>query len=235
MSAERLWTRREVEHQHLFCKMVKYYTLEEVRFHNSADDCWLSISNKVYDITKLIDANRGLLANPLIEAAGTSISHWFSEKTGDVKTYMDPARNIVMPHTPLGRFIHVPAPNPQDNSPAVDLPWWKDPQYIIGQLTEKTRMIKIVNMVTRAEDVITVCHEETINDIRDRYMEYNAHAQSYTFKALIKDEFVCLDMKKTLDDNNVPDESDKFVDLNMDYDFYIPALHIYFNDDLTSL
>ena len=98
--------------------MVKYYTLEEVRFHNSADDCWVSISSTVFDITPLISANRGLLANPLIEAAGTSISHWFSDKTGDVKTYMDPARNIVMPHTPSGRFIHVPPPNPQDDSPA---------------------------------------------------------------------------------------------------------------------
>eukprot|EP00605_Chrysophyceae_sp_TOSAG23-4_P002760 GSChrysophyteH1.ASY1.ANO1.3043.1 assembled CDS len=140
-----------------------------------------------------------------------------------------------MPYTPNGRFIHVPPPNPNDNTPAVPLPWWKDSKLIVGELTAKTRMIKMINMVTRGEDVITVCSEETINDIRDRYMEYNAHANSYTFKALINDEFVCLDMNKTLDANNVPDETDKFVDLNMEYDCYIPSLHLYFNDDLTSL
>ena len=215
--------------------MVKYYTPEEVRFHNCADDCWVSIFNKVYDISELIKENRGPLANPLIEAAGTSISHWFSDKTGDVKTYVDPVRGINMPFTPMGRFIHVPPPDPKDNTPAVELPWWKDTRLIVGELTARTRMIKLVNMTTRGEDVITVCSEETINDIRDRYMEYNAHACSYTFKALIKGEFVCLDMTQTLDTNGVLDESDEFVDLNMEYDCYIPSLHLYFNDDLTSL
>ena len=215
--------------------MVKYYTPEEVRFHNCADDCWVSIFSKVYDITELIKANRGPLANPLIQAAGNDVSHWFNEKTGDVKTFIDPVRNIEMPYTPNGRFIHVPPPNPNDNTPAVPLPWWKDSKLIVGELTAKTRMIKMINMITRGEDVITVCSEETINDIRDRYMEFNAHANSYTFKALINDEFVCLDMNKTLDGNNVPDETEKFVDLNMEYDCYIPSLHLYFNDDLTSL
>ena len=140
-----------------------------------------------------------------------------------------------MPFTPAGRFIHVPPPDPMDNTIAVQTPWWVDNKYVVGELTAKTRMIKLINMVTRGEDVITVCSEETINDIRDRYMEYNAHANSYTFKALMNDEFVCLDMAKTLDENGVADESDKFVNLNMEFDCYIPSLHLYFNDDLTSL
>lgn len=213
----------------------KYYTAEEIRIHNCAEDCWVSVFEKVFNLTELIKENRGPLANPLIEVAGESISHWFNEKTGDLKIYMDPKRNVSMPYTPAGRFIHVPPPDPKDDSPAVDLPWWKDSKYVIGTLTAKTRMVKIVNMVTRTEDVISVCQEETIGDIRDRYLEYNAHAHSYTFKALINDEFMVLDMNKTLDENKVLDEQDKFVDLNMDYDFYVPALHIYYNDDLTSL
>jgi cytochrome b involved in lipid metabolism len=115
--------------------MPKYYTNEEVAFHNAQDDCWVSIFDKVYDITKLISENRGILATPLIEAAGQSISHWFSEKTGDVRVYMDPERNIYMPYTPNGRFIHVPPPDPRDNTPAIDTPWWKDKQYIIGSVS----------------------------------------------------------------------------------------------------
>lgn len=33
---------------------------------------------QVLDLTKLIGANRGPLADPLIAAAGTDVSHWFS-------------------------------------------------------------------------------------------------------------------------------------------------------------
>ena len=155
--------------------MAKYYTPDELRLHNSADDVWVSVFDKVYNLTSLVSANRGPLANPLIEAAGTSISHWFDAKTGDIKMYMDPVRNIIMPYTPYGRFIHVPPPDPRDNTPSLDTPWWKDPQYVIGKLTSRTRMIKVVNMVTRTEDVIQCCAEETIADIQERYVEYNAH------------------------------------------------------------
>jgi len=213
--------------------MVKYYTPEEVRLHNSSDDLWVSVFDDVFNLTPLLAENRGPLANPLIEAAGTSISHWFDPKTRDVKTHMDPVRNIIMPYTPYGRFIHVPPPDPRDKTPSLETPWWKDPKFIVGKLTRQTRMIKVVNMVTRSEDVITVCAEETLADIRERYVEYNAHSLSYAWKAVIKDEFVVLDMSKTLEENGLVDESDKFVDLGMDFDFYIPSLHIYFADDLT--
>jgi hypothetical protein len=120
--------------------MVRYFTPEEVALHCTADDCWVSIFDKVYDLTKLLEANRGFLSLPLIEAAGTSISHWFSVKTGDVRTYMEPEKNIIMPYTPQGRFIHVPPPNPTDDFLTIDLPWWKDLQYVVG----KVRFISIL-------------------------------------------------------------------------------------------
>jgi hypothetical protein len=112
---------------------VKYFTKEEIAVHNTAEDCWLSIYDTVYDISSLIKDNRGVLANPLIEAAGTSISHWFKEN-GDIKTFVDPKRNIELPFTPAGRFIHVPPPDPLDKVEAVSLPWWKNPRYIIGKV-----------------------------------------------------------------------------------------------------
>lgn len=101
------------------------------------------------------------------------------------------------------------------------------------QLSVKTRLIKILNMLTRKEDVINVCQEETINDIQDRYMEFNRHAKSYTWKGLLNNEFVILDMGKTLDENGVGDEAETFDTLGMDEEYYVPTLHIYFNDDLS--
>lgn len=114
--------------------MVKYFTQEELAVHNNPENCWVVIFDKVYDISELIMANRGPLSNPLIEAGGSSISHWFNEKTGDLKTYIDPVRNIEMFYTPCGRFIHVPPPDPMDRTEIVALPWWKDTKYIIGQV-----------------------------------------------------------------------------------------------------
>lgn len=77
--------------------MKKYFTQEEIAQHNSGDDCWVSIFDKVYNLTSLIANNRNALSMPLIEAAGTNISHWFNEKTGDCKTYVDPkSKSIVI-------------------------------------------------------------------------------------------------------------------------------------------
>lgn len=114
---------------------MKYFTAEEVAVHNSADDCWVSIFKNIFDLTELLRENRGTLAIPLIDAAGSSISHWFNEKTGDVRTYVDPEKNIVLPYTPYGRFIHVPPPDPRDQSVVVSVPWWRDPKYIVGQVS----------------------------------------------------------------------------------------------------
>ena len=68
-----------------------------------------------------------------------------------------------------------------------------------------------------------------MNEILDRYLELNQHADSYTWKRLGRP----LDMDKTMEDNDIPDESEDFIDLNLDEDCYIPCVHLYYNDDLT--
>ena len=41
-------------------------------------------------------------------------------------------------------------------------PWWKSKKYSIGTLTSKERQIKLINMLTDHEDIVTVPCEETI-------------------------------------------------------------------------
>lgn len=53
-------------------------------------------------------------------------------------------------------------------------------------MSTKTRKVIVVNTLTRKQDVLSVCSEETIEEIRDRYLPYNAHAGSYTWKRLDK-------------------------------------------------
>jgi hypothetical protein len=91
-----------------------------------------------------------------------------------------------------------------------------------------------VNTLTQTTDVIKTCTEETIDNISDRYLVYNKHAKSYTWKHLVGEEFIPLKMDLTLAMNGLEeDSSDKFARLNMDEDFDIPTIHLYFNDDLT--
>lgn len=42
-----------------------------------------------------------------------------------------------------------------------------------------------------------------------------------------------LDMSKSLEKNGILDERDELLELGMQLDDYIPAIHLYFNDDLT--
>ena len=84
----------------------RFYTSAEVSKHDRADDLMVSLFSKVLDLSELVRANRGLLVQPLIAAAGTDITHWFDRSTHDPYTYMDPETEIEVPFTPMGRFLH---------------------------------------------------------------------------------------------------------------------------------
>ena len=134
-------------------------------------------------------------------------------------------------HCPLGRYLHIPPITPDSNwdPESFEVSWWKDESLRIGSLTTKTRKLRIINLYTKDDDVIDVCCEETLNEILDRYMDLNEHAASYTWKRLGRP----LDMDRNLEENDIPDETEEFVDLNINEHAYIPAVHLYYNDDLT--
>ncbi|GIL88451.1 hypothetical protein Vretimale_15393 [Volvox reticuliferus] len=219
----------------------RYYTPYEVAMHNTPDDLWVSFLGGVYNITDLVEDHQGTLAAPLIAAAGKDISHWFDPSTGDPKRHVCPVTHLERYYTPMGRFIHVPPPEPMSNwDTAFGQPWWKNAKrYQIGYLSARTRVVRIRNVLTDQEDQIEVPCEEKLVEIRERYLDLNAHARSYTWKALIQDNgtgahvFKELDLNLTLEENGVPDEGPTFEDHHVPGDYYIPVLHVYWNDDLT--
>jgi hypothetical protein len=88
-------------------------------------------------------------------------------------------------------------------------------------------------MLTRSDDVIKVCTEESLNDIKNRYIEYNRNSNSYTWKILNpQGQFITLKSDLTLEQNGIADESDNYMKLGIDEDLYLPNLLIYYNDDL---
>ncbi|WAR13711.1 CB5D1-like protein [Mya arenaria] len=197
----------------------KYFTPNEVAIHNTLDDLWVSFLGKVYNLTPLCEKYKGdVLLKPIVQAAGKDISHWFDPKTKDIRTHVDPLTGCVIPYCPNGRFLHIPPPFPNaDWANDFGRPWWKDDSYLVGILSKKTRMIKIINTLTSQEQVI------------ERYLKFNAHAASYTWKYDGRN----LDMNKNLEENQIQDDDEDFYKLSMNDDTFLQSVHLYFNDDLT--
>lgn len=159
-----------------------------------------------------------------------------------IHTRIDPFTNAKAPFHPNGRFLDV-------DLPSDSIPWWKvcasrskqadliaglkSREYVIGSLTKKPCSIEIVNVLTQQQHELEVCWEESIEEIQDRYLKYNAHAKSYTWKHLLDDVFVPLKMSETLEQNGVVDETPLLERLGLDERAYKPVLLVYFNDDLT--
>lgn len=156
-----------------------------------------------------------------------------------VKTHVHPVSNLVVPYLPEGTFPHVPEIAPTtaaSAAAALEGPaWWNDPRRIVGSLTSRAVPLKVVNTLTSQEDVIEVCKEDTVAEIQRKFLEYNAHATSYAWKAVVGGAVKPLDGRKTLWGNGVPDEIEELETLGMDAaaaDNVITVL-LYFTDDLT--
>ncbi|XP_008298534.1 cytochrome b5 domain-containing protein 1 isoform X1 [Stegastes partitus] len=209
----------------------KFFTPSEVAAHNTAADLWVSFLGKVCDLSPLMSRYGGdALLLPIVESAGKDISSWFDPQTQDVRTYVDPGSSCVRYYTPRGRFIHVPPAGPRsDWASDFGEPWWRDQNYQVGLLSTKTRWIRVINTLTSQEQRLEVCSEETLEDIVQRYLRYNAHARSYTWKH----DGRSLDMSWTLSENGVVDGDAELEELRLDRDAFTPAILLHFNDDLT--
>lgn len=76
---------------------------------------------------------------------------------------------------------------------------------------------------------LEVCSEETIYEIMMRYLPHNAHMHSYAWR--YRGRGLCYD--RTLEQNGVPDERDRFSEVALPENVHIPAVFVYYNDDLT--
>ncbi|KAG9389829.1 Cytochrome b5 domain-containing protein [Carpediemonas membranifera] len=209
-----------------------WYTMAEVATHNTPSDCYVTIFGKVLNLTTLLSENQTADVKLLIENAGSDISHWFDQFSGTLKTYVDPASNIRTYHLPMGPLLHAPPLRPGtdiDMSFAATGPWWRNKKYVIGELSKKTRKIKLVNTLTGHEHVLEVPSEESVGESMTRYLAFNKHAFSYAAKHAGK----LIDLQKTLEDNGVVDDAAELEELGMNPDEYLPCIHLYWIDDLS--
>jgi len=62
---------------------TNYYTMEEIRKHNTENSCWLIVDNKVYDVTEIMNKHPPG-KKPILNKAGgnaTQDFHFHSKNT----------------------------------------------------------------------------------------------------------------------------------------------------------
>lgn len=202
----------------------------EVVVHDQPDDCWVSLLGKVFDVTPIIKQYEGQdCIKPLIAHAGKDISNWFDDRTGDIRYYIHPLTGAHVPYCPHGRIPDVLPQVPTVNWKPLDHPpWWKDDQYVIGPLTKRVRPIRIINSLIRKEVSMNVCCEDTFSRIMERYSMFCSNPQSYTWRYCDR----TMDPSKTMEENEIPDERDRFTELGLPQNLYVPGIFLYYNDDL---
>jgi hypothetical protein len=86
--------------------------------------------------------------------------------------------------SPLSPLIHRTSsggtPTHASNNTSVSAPATAQPTS-----RSSSTAVKLMNILTKNERTIYTCEEETVGEIKTRYMEYNKHLESYTWKALV--------------------------------------------------
>ena len=215
------------------------FTPSDVARHSTADDAWVTIRGRAFNVTPLLTpaAGFGAEAKPLIEAAGQDISHWFDAEGQQVKSFIDPVTSLLSPFLPMGRFPHVPPLAPVAWAAKWDKPWWQDEGFLVGRVSARARKLRIVNTLTAHEHSLEVAAEQTVQEIASKYLEFNAHASGYAWKVLDSSSGQprTLDMGLTLEQNGLPDETEEMEQLGLDAEEQdlVPVILLYFKDSLT--
>lgn len=201
---------------------MRFYLRDEVVIHNQIDDIWVIINRIVYNLTELIkDRLDSLNASLrlLIAYAGKDLSHFF-EENNTPKTLLSKTGTVI---PRFGAAIENATSQMEHN---VECYWWSDPTYMIGKITAKERKIRLINALTATVQSMTVCEEDTIYQIMEKYNErYNYHAGSYTWrKDITRDDSISgkLEFNRTLTENGIFDEAGP-----------APSLWLFYNDDFT--
>uniref|UniRef100_A0A182UCJ7 Uncharacterized protein n=1 Tax=Anopheles melas TaxID=34690 RepID=A0A182UCJ7_9DIPT len=90
-----------------------------------------------------------------------------------------------------------------ERNPATQLYWYRDPALVIGRITFHPCPVKIINTLTFHETEMIVCYEDTIGDVREKYLRYNDNAYRYEWRKDLSmgSETGLLRMDKTLTEN----------------------------------
>ena len=208
-----------------------FFTREDLSHHCTPNSLWVSLFSSVYDLTDLVKRHSGSSeVQSLLKFAGGDVSHFFDPKT------KQPLRMHVYNKIGFRTFpsvLHGVDLNLTTRKEEQDKPWWKDKSMQVGFLTKKEVTVKIINVFVFQETKMVVPIEETLAQIRERYLVYNFHAKSYSWKSI---EGHLLDMGDTLEQNGLIQDLPEAISLQLPEECrLVPTIFLHFNDDLTEM
>lgn len=214
-------------------KPSRYFTRADLQQHHTVDSAWVSIYRDVYDITAVIRENRtepGI--DNLLRFIGKDMSHLFNIKTKRPITKNSVLVEELGPKDP-NYVLHFPKNYMHSEKESTTQPWYTNSKLIVGRMSEKEVSVRLINTLTYEEDILVVPIEETLNEICERYLKYNLHARSYTWKDI---EERVLNMSFNLIKNKIAEDYEllDYLDITAD-NWPIPTIFLHFNDDLTEM
>ncbi|XP_053663431.1 cytochrome b5 domain-containing protein 1 [Anopheles marshallii] len=154
----------------------KYFLRDEVVIHNDETSAWVIVHGVVIDTTPLFTAagHKTTLKKTLqwlLAFAGQDLSLFFhnNELTPIERTNRNGERVPVF----------VPC---LERNPATQRCWYRDPALVIGRITFHPCPVKIINTLTFHETEMIICYEDTIGDVREKYLRYNDNAKQYEWR-----------------------------------------------------
>lgn len=75
--------------------------------------------------------------------------------------------------------VFVPA---MERNPATGRRWWCDPALVVGRVTHLVCPVKIINTLTLHATEMSVCYEDTIDVVLEKYLRYNSNARQYEWR-----------------------------------------------------
>lgn len=199
-----------------------WFTAEDLAAGELRGAVYLVLFGRVFDLQERVA--RGVPGRAVRfwrELIGQSVDRFFNSRTGC------PAQC----HPLLALETRSPTQAELGLAAAGESPWWAEEGLRAGRLSSGEIDVRIVNTLTFEEQRLRVPGEESLAEIADRYLFFNAHALSYTWKDV---EGRKLDMAGTLGDNGLLAGLAEEAGLLLPAEERLqPLLLLHFNDDLT--
>lgn len=148
--------------------------------------------HSIIDIDNLTNYFKSLRL--LIQFAGKDLSHYF-----------DVDSKPLMRLNQYGNTVPVfPAAFEKEDDDNLDY-WWNDSRYQTGKITCMNRVVRMINTLTKKTIHLTVCEEDTIEEIQRKYYKYNHNYDEYTWRKTHRQDQRSghLFMDKTLTENGL--------------------------------